>query len=104
MVQDKLNYKGKISSFPEKQEGNGRTLEESGISGKGFVNRTCYFCKKFGHLIQDCFKKKQTLKMQGGKQGAGCMSLGDEQTELEEVEHTQDNTECSIDNSLPTLD
>ena len=91
MVQDKLNYQGKKSSCSEKQEGNGRTLEESGISGRGFVNRTCYFCKKSGRLIQDCFKKKQILKMQGDKHASGCLSLGAEHTELEEVVHTQDN-------------
>ena len=38
------------------------------------------FCKQLGHLIQDFFQNKQMLKMQGGYQAAGCMTLCGDQT------------------------
>ena len=57
--------------------------------------RTCYFCRKQGHLLKDCFERQRQLKRQGGKHAAGLMSCVADQTEVKVGEDLGEVLEAS---------
>ena len=66
----------------------------------------CYFCKKPGHQISDCFERQRSLKSQGSKKTADLISVEEENvatkeevTDEQEEVGTEANA-CCTDNWL----
>ena len=61
------------------------------ITAEGRQIRTCYFCRKQGLVLKDCFERQRQLKYRGGKQAAGFISCMGDQTVVK-VDEVQDAT------------
>ena len=57
--------------------------------------RTCYFCRKQGHVLKDCFERQRQLKRQDGKLAAGLMSYVADQAEVKVGEDQGDVRKAS---------
>ena len=66
----------KFSTFNKASGGSSFVPAEKGKSSK-----VCYYCKKQGHLIKDCFVRQRDLKGQGKGHVFGIVGLADEESE-----------------------